>query len=78
MGREHVRGNERRPNGWSKEVRILALEEAREIGRDLILKRNNDHKMDYSLYHEKCGKLLEGFQQKSDMTPLAFFKVNSG
>lgn len=27
-----MRGNERRPNGWSKEVRILALEEAREVG----------------------------------------------
>lgn len=61
MGREHVRGNERRPNGWNKEIRRLVLEEAREIGRDPILKRNKDHRRDYGLYHKKGGKLLEGF-----------------
>ena len=61
MGREHVRGNERRPNGWSKEIRRLILEEAREIGRDPIMKRNKDHRRDDGLYHKKDGKLLEGF-----------------
>lgn len=53
MGSKLVRGNERRPNGWSKEIRRLLLEEVREIGRDPILKRNKDHRRDYVLYHKE-------------------------